>query len=220
MTNDDLPTNNRFTRFRKYYKPLEPLINKPKNRIYTAIIFSFLAISLFGWFAIKPTIQTILILRREIADKTEVNNRLEQKITTLIAAQAAYQEVQSQISVIDDAIPAYPNALDAVYQIRNLVNDTTATMSSLTSSGVPFTITKDPKITTNNINNFIAFNLSTAVSGSYNSLENILANLDNFRRMVVVDTFSISPTSTAVKTASGSAEGLNMSLQLRSFYMQ
>jgi Tfp pilus assembly protein PilO len=220
MNNDDLPTNNRFTRFRKYYQPLEPLINKPKNRIYTAIIFSFLAISLFGWYAIKPTIQTIITLRREIADKTEVNDKLEQKITTLIAAQAAYQEIQSQISIIDEAIPPNPEALDAVFQIRNLVNNTSATTSALTSSGVPFTIPKSTTPTTNNANNFVPFSLSTTVAGTYGSLENILSNLNNFRRMVVVDNFSMTPTSTEVKTASGSAGNLNMTLQLRSFYMQ
>ncbi len=53
-------------RFRRYYQRLGPFLTKQKNSQSTAAIFSLLAVSLFGWYAVRPTVPTILSLRREI----------------------------------------------------------------------------------------------------------------------------------------------------------
>ena len=69
-----------YDRYKRYYLSMEPVLTKPVNQAYTAIIFSFLAVSLFGWYAIRPTVQTIVTLKREIADKTVLNKQMEDKI--------------------------------------------------------------------------------------------------------------------------------------------
>ena len=79
-------------RYRKYYHSLEPVLAKPRSKAYTTIVFSFLAVSLFGWYAIMPTIQTILFLQREIKDKTQLSTQMEDKIAALIEAQSYYQD--------------------------------------------------------------------------------------------------------------------------------
>jgi len=89
-----------YQRYKKYYLNLVPLLQQPVSRAYTTIIFSFLAISLFGWYAIRPTMQTIFELKREIADKTDLNQKMEEKISALIEAQAVYQDIETKIPVV------------------------------------------------------------------------------------------------------------------------
>src|SRR5437762_11759734 len=94
-----------YEKYRRYYQSLTPNLDKPENRAYTAIIFSFLVVSLFGWYAIRPTMQTIFTLKREIADNTEINIQMENKISALIEAQAGYQEVEPKIPIVNQALP-------------------------------------------------------------------------------------------------------------------
>src|SRR4030042_3240810 len=122
--NENLPTQNKFSRFRRYYTAIEPILDKPRTRIYTAVIFSFLAISLFGWYAIKPTVQTIITLRKEIAEKTILNQQMEEKIASLIEAQNQYQAIHPQLSLLKEAIPSNPEAIELVIQTKNLVQTT------------------------------------------------------------------------------------------------
>ena len=113
---------NELQKYHKYYKALEPKLNKPTSKAYTTIVFSFLVVSLFGWYAIRPTIQTIIYLQREIRDKTELSKKMEDKISALIEAQAYYQEIEPLLPVIDQALPSKPDAIPVLIQLRNLAS--------------------------------------------------------------------------------------------------
>src|SRR3972149_7715954 len=109
-------------RYRRYYQSIENITKRPNTHFYTTTIFSFLAVSLFGWYAIRPTIQTILFLQREIRDKTELNKKMEDKIAALIEAQAYYQEVEPLLPVLDESLPSQPDAIPLIMQLRNLAS--------------------------------------------------------------------------------------------------
>ena len=124
-------------RYKRYYQSLEGVAAKPKTRAYTTAIFSFLAISLFGWYAIRPTIQTILYLQKEIEDNKLVSAQMEEKIGKLIEAHATYQSVEDDIPYLTQAIPPAPEALTALGQIRNIAIIRGASISAITSSSAP-----------------------------------------------------------------------------------
>src|SRR3989338_2007521 len=109
-------------RYKRYYQSIEQVANKPQARAYTTAIFSFLAVSLFGWYAIRPTLQTILYLRREIIDKTDISKKMEEKISNLIGAQATYQSVENQLPLLHAALPTNPQAVSLVQQIKKLAD--------------------------------------------------------------------------------------------------
>jgi hypothetical protein len=214
---DNLQANKKFEQFRRYYRALEPELEKPKNKIYTSVIFSFLAISLFAWFAIKPTIQTIIYLQREISDKTVLDKSMEQKIANLIEAQTNYENVKNQLYLMEDAIPVNPDSLDAVIQLKNLVNTTEATISSLQVSQVPiFSDTNDLKQGIPSNNNYA---VNSIVSGMYPDIEQYLTSLVGMRRIFSIDSLTISPDSENEKrTSSTSAKMLRLIIQLKSYY--
>lgn len=215
--NPNLPTNNQFSRFRKYYTSIEPIWEKPKNRIYTAIIFSFLAISLFAWYAIRPTVQTILFLQKDIADKTIVNQKMEQKIAQLIEARANLDEIQPRLYLIREAIPENPDALDLSLQLRNLINTSDATVSSLTLGGIPL-VSSDVKTKAENNISSTEFQIDTLLMGGYPGLESILEQMNMMRRMITVPSMNFSLTSEPSFTGGSAAMPIKLMLKINSYY--
>lgn len=215
-------------RYRRYYQSLEPLFRISKNQNYTAIIFSFLAISLFGWYAIRPTIQTILTLKKEITDKTDISKKMEDKISALIEAQAAYSEVEPFLPVIEQALPSQPDALPLVLQFRNLANLTGVSIFSIQVPSVPLlgqvasASALRAKIAGQNTKQQV-FDISLSVTGDYASLSTFLTGLIEIRRIVSIESTSIVPYRTSDVVASDSAtrntQQLQLALKLKAYYL-
>lgn len=186
-------------RYKRYYQSLEGVAAKPKTRAYTTAIFSFLAISLFGWYAIRPTIQTILYLQKEIEDNKLVSAQMEEKIGKLIEAHATYQSVEDDIPYLTQAIPPAPEALTALGQIRNIAIIRGASISAITSSSAPLlsneqtspnksTVTKG--ISTRKIK---SVQLSFIAVGTYDMLQSIIEDIVSLRRIVTIESLSFTP---------------------------
>lgn len=215
---EDLPTQNRYQKFRRYYRSLEPIFEQPKTRIYTAIIFSFLAISLFGWYAIRPTIQTILTLQKEIEDKKILNQQMEQKIADLIEVQSAYELAKPLIPLIKDAIPANSEPIDAVFQVRQLTGTTTATVSSLQVSSVPLLSQKDTtKPSAATILKTNDFNITAIIHGDYMNIEQYLKGILSMRRILTIQNINIKPDDQFGNSPT-TGKNLRLNVQMKSYY--
>ncbi len=219
---------NEYERYKRYYQSLQPVLDKPANRAYTAIIFSFLAISLFGWYAIRPTMQTIFTLQREIKDKTDIDKKMEDKISALIEAQAAYQEIETNIPIIAEALPPIPDPARAVAQIRNLAHESNVAFNSVIVP--PLALDNDPgptkqKIVTNN--KLADFVVTVSVIGAYADIKNFLEGIMDLRRIVQIDSMTFTPrressTTTASPSATLAAptsSQVQLDLKLKLFYL-
>lgn len=180
--------------YRKYYKSLEPLLSKPKTRVYSTVIFFFLVVSLFGWYAIRPTIQTILYLRREIVDKTSVNQKMDEKINALITAQNLLESVETRLALLTDAAPFDPNAVDVTRQLQQLTTFTSASLSAIQVSTVPIvqTATGASTIKKGSVT-YASFPITISVSGPYAHLAAFLSELLTMRRIITIQSISFSP---------------------------
>lgn len=184
-----LPTQS----FRRYAKNLEPLLKKPQNRVYTATVLSFLVVSLFIWYAIRPTIQTILTLRREIADNIEVSKSMEAKISSLVQAQAAYQAAVDRLPLVDQAVPETSQPVLALTAIRDLANQSGATISAIQLGSAK--LTNPPATSSAALLNQKAekTSFSISVDGKYASLNTFLISLINLRRIITINSITIEP---------------------------
>ena len=218
---------NEYSRYKKYYQSLGETIQKPKNRAYSATVFSFLAVSLFGWYAIRPTIQTILYLRREIKDNVVVSQKMEEKISALVEAQALYQEVQPQLSIVNQSLPPSPEVMSLVAQLRNLANSTNASLSAITIPTVPLAgqdatrSAQQPGAgrgpTTPKPAKLNEFPISIQLSGTFATIQSFLGGINTMRRLTSVDTLTLIPS-----RDSGIAAGTNMlqlTLKLKGYYI-
>jgi len=208
-----------YERYKKYYLSLDPLLNKPTNRAYTAVIFSFLAISLFGWYAIRPTMQTIFELKREIADKTVVDKEMEDKISALIEANATYENIQDDIPLLTQALPIGPDPIRAVVQLRGVASDSGVVIGAITVPPVDLT-TNSPVtstvITSAKIN---SIPMSLSISGDYPSVKAFLTELTSLRRIMQLSSLTFTPKAIVSQVASQSAvqnvTGTNMQVDLK-----
>lgn len=213
-----------YERYKRYYQSIEPEIQKPANRAYTAIIFSFLVISLFGWYAIRPTMQTIFTLKREIVDKTDIDKKMEDKISALIEAQAAYQDIEPDLPLIGQALPNTSDAVRAAAQIQNLAADSHVLIDTISISSVPLSAESKPgiqqKTTTAKLSNFP---VSLSVTGAYTDITAFIRGLLNLRRIVQIDSLFFTPIRSVGTVASGSATTtstrIKLDLKLKLFYL-
>lgn len=185
-------------RYKRYYQSIENVAAKPKVRVYTTAIFSFLAISLFGWYAIRPTLQTVLFLQKEIEDNKRVSLQMEEKIGKLIEAHAAYQSVQPDLPYLTQALPSAPEALTALGQIRNIAIIRGASISAITSSSAPLlskaqsSPNKSPESKNLSNRKIKSVQLSITLFGTYEILREIIEDMLTMRRIITIDSISFS----------------------------
>ncbi len=204
------------TQFHRYYQKISPALKKPKMRASTTAVFSFLAISLFAWYAIRPTAQTIIFLRREIADKTVLNERMENKITALIEAQATYETIKDRLPVVAQALPNNPDAIILARQLRNLAVISGASISAIQIPSLPILgqeATPGAKLAPSKP--LEQFPVSLILSGSYVSLKEFMDGLLKLRRIAGIDTISIKPT----LRLGLPGDALQLSIRLQSYYL-
>lgn len=213
-------------KYRKYYESLEPVFAKTSNKAYTTVIFSFLAISLFGWYAIRPTIQTILYLRREISDKTELNKQMEDKISALIDAQAFYQEIEPLVPAIDQALPPNPDEVPLAIQFRNLANDSGVSIATLQLPATPLIIqnlSANGKTIAKAQTQAPIINFTMIAQGTYGALHSFVEGIQNMRRIASIESMAITkihPIATSSESATLEDQNiLQLALTVRTFYL-
>ena len=202
--------------YRKYYRSLEPILNKPKTKQYSTVIFFFLTVALFGWFAIKPTIQTILYLQREIVDKKEVNTKMDEKINALIVAQAILENIQPQLDVISYTIPSNPQAVDIARQLKNLAENTQASLSAIQIASVPILVATPSSTLPSSIVKHTAIPITLSIDGSYNVLASFMNGLLAMQRIVMIDSVSFSPSKSGLPQAK--TNDIRLQLKLTAYY--
>jgi len=197
--------------YKKYYQQLEPMLAKPKTRTYSTVIFFFLVVALFGWYAIRPTIQTILYLRREIIDKKEINEKMDTKINALIQAQALLENVQTKLPLAADAIPQNPEAIDVVRVIRDLASQAGASISAIQVSAVPVIVESSASASSKAfaVKN-VEFSITASIEGTYQTLSSFFTNLISMRRVFVIDSLTFSTNKSSQTVVASPLIQLNM----------
>lgn len=158
---------------------------KPTLRAYTEILLTLFAISLFGIFAIRPTIKTIGKLTQEIKAKEETLLTMNQKISNLQSAKDLYDREIEKIILVDEAIPVNPQPQLLTLQIEELAKANGVYVNNLSLENTTFYgVQPDPK------DQDLAFNLN--VTGNYQNLLKFAEEIENLRRPVKFDGFLIS----------------------------
>lgn len=160
----------------------------PVARVSLELIFSILAVIFFAIFAIKPTLQTMSELVKEIEDKKSLDEQLGQKIASLNTAQTQYQNFSSQFYLLDAAIPKTAELVESLKVVEKLASDNGIVIQGITISSVPDEIVKaDADKATRNI---LTFNVD--LSGDYLKIRQFIDDLMKSRRMMLVDQVNFS----------------------------
>ena len=203
-------------RFRRYYRNLEPIFKKPKARTSVAAVFSFLAVSLFLWYAVRPTAETIFYLQREIADKTATSQQMEQKISSLIQAQSAYENVKDRLPLLDQALPHQPDAVILARELRNIADASGASVSAIQIPQVPIiTNESTPGANLAAAKPLETFPVTVVITGQYQQLKSFLTNVLSLRRITTIDQIAFKQ---GGGDANAPANTLQLFIRLKTYY--
>ncbi len=167
------------------YIALLPDLKKEKTQKYSSIVFSLLALSFFGLFAINPTLSTIAKLRKELSDNKFVDSQLQEKIANLSTLQEKYNIVEQDIPIVLAAVPKNPQVPLLMGQIQAVVKETGVEVTNLQSFEVEI------PGSSNNQKKYSAFSFSAGVQGNYENLNNFISALSGMERVISLDTLSI-----------------------------
>lgn len=205
-------------KYRRYYQRLEPLFKNRKTQAYFMVVMSLFTITFFSAFAIRPTLKTIVSLNKQIQDKSSVDERLDQKITSLIEARDAYQAIEPTVPLIYAALPQtadFPSLLRRIeiavtlnqgivsgIQFEPIVlhsQDAAAVVPLPTTNETTSTETNEESVdstvttlesSTSELFTSIGFSLS--VQGDFQNLINLLDYLTKLDRLITIKTVQIS----------------------------
>lgn len=206
----------KYHRYRRYFVDISRFYQKKKARVYTGIVLSILAVAFFLFFAIRPTLVTITSLLKEIKDKREIAEQLEDKINALNSAQIEYQRIEKDLYLIDESLPVNADVSLLLRQLEALARKNNVALGPIQFEE---TILKGEEVTPANKTKkktevgeaAQSVNFSLAVAGNYNQLKSFLGALTRLRRLVLVDAFAFQ---TGKKE-----EGLVLSLNAKAYYL-
>ncbi|OGG14941.1 hypothetical protein A2875_03190 [Candidatus Gottesmanbacteria bacterium RIFCSPHIGHO2_01_FULL_46_14] len=206
-----------YQQYHRYYQIVTEMRKRPNTHLYTTIAFTFLSISLFAWYAIRPTLQTILYLRREIKDKTEVNQKMEEKITALIEAQNNLTQIEPNLPLLSQALPSTPDIIRIMSQLNALAGVTQASISAVRVSDVSVTGATVSASVAQKPGTPYELSFGMTLTGTFEQLQAFLNGMIDMRRIITVEKINFSPSSSG---RNESANGpLQLTMKLRAYYL-
>lgn len=178
-------TNLTPAQYREYLKLL-PNLKDEKAQLYTMLAFTLAAMSIFGIFAINPTLSTIVELKRQLADLHFVYEKLVTKTQNLSTLQQKYLSLTDDLPVIFDAVPLKPEIPKFIAQVNALLTRSNLQIKSLQTYGVE--ITPNKKALGKNASSFV---FSLEAEGTYKDMLVFIQTITRVNRLVTIDLVSI-----------------------------
>lgn len=181
-----------YPKYRQYYSRLEPFINRPEIKTYTSLILFLLTTSFFLLFAVKPTLNTITSLNRQIEDGKYTDQKLQEKINALSTAQVEYNKVIALLPLINSALPDNPAVVKFAKSIEAVAGSAGVNIVSLQFSPVDIYNQEMPIVKeTVSVADLEEHNYTIVFSGSYKNLVAFHEYVRKIQRLSLTDKFMI-----------------------------
>lgn len=147
---------------------------------YLYIALTLFTVSFFGFFAITPTLSTISNLKKQYEDNKLVYEALNQKLSNLQLLDFQYREIQPDLELIYSAIPRTSKIPYLTRQLENIASLNGVSLTRLNSGNLEIfpNIKRDP---------IYSFSFTISVAGNQTSVNNFIADIINFDRIIGVE---------------------------------
>lgn len=190
---------------RKKYLEILPGMREKRTQAFTALTFTLIALSFFGFFAINPTLSTIAQLKRQLSDSQIVDKKLGEKIVNLGLLYQEYSLLEKDLPPVLAAVPKNPKASLLIGQLQSLAQESNLTIKKIQSLQFELVQPKDSSA------NYSSFDFSFEGEAlSYNDVTNFLSSLINFDRLITIENLSI--------TSAGEGGALKISLKGKTYF--
>ncbi len=184
-----------YAKYSRYFQNLRQVYEqKAEVKESIELLLTFLTISFFIVFALRPTINTITELISSINSQKEIQNKLETKLSDLSRARQGYTQQEKRLFLVDQALSRDPapdfflRQLEGLAAAHNLNLKSFSVGESLLYGQAPKEI-KEPRnkpLVAGTKQTVIAF----IINGSFENAMEFLQDLENLRQIFTVETFS------------------------------
>lgn len=182
----------------------------PIAAVSTELLFTIVFILVLAIVAIQPTLKTMADLSKEIEDKTKLNKSLQDKVAALNTAQAEFYRWQTQLALLDTAIPNNQHTILDVKLFEKLASEKNVVIGKISLSEYPDAtqpLSQKPKVND--------LPISITIQGDYLSIKNFVSALLDSRRVFVINSINFS-----VSTSRGGQQDLTATLSMNAPYYQ
>ncbi|MCL4397858.1 hypothetical protein M1403_02395 [Patescibacteria group bacterium] len=192
-----MATSSNSARYRRYFAYIQPVLTDPVVRSYFALIASLILITFLILFALSPTINIILGLRKKIDDQNRILKALNDKVNALVLAEDVYQRISPQLPLLETALPTEPQPQDLIFDLHKTATAAGVTLSGLQFEDIPLSTeaaktagkTEKKAVT---VANLPTVNFSLAVNGTELQTRDFLGRLENQLRYIRLSSLSFS----------------------------
>jgi Tfp pilus assembly protein PilO len=170
---------------KKYFEML-PDFKEERTQKFTTLVFTLIALSFFGLFAISPTLSTIANLNKQLSDDKFVDQQLQNKINNLYLLQQKYSELVADMPYVLDSFPNNPQAPLLVAQLQSLAKNSNIAVASLQTFEVEI---PNSSVDTKK---YYAFYFSISANGPYDNLSKFVNSVIKMQRIVSINILSLS----------------------------
>jgi len=164
-----------------YLNSIVRQVGREKLVAYLYTIFTLFSVSFFILFAINPTLSAISNLKRQYEDNLLVYQSLQKKIAALSSLNLQYQQFRSDIPLILDAIPEFPEAASFTRRVEKIAIENNVKMEEFGLGTVElFPAPKKEK-------DFYSFSFNLKARGSGENINKFILDLINLDRVVTID---------------------------------
>lgn len=179
-----------------FSKPLDIYQYLPKKREETRfwqkteIAGTFMLITFFLVFAVRPAILTITKLYGEIKQKEELSKKMKRKLQDIISAQVIFSDVQEKYFLVYSGLPETPRYVYTAVQLKGSMNSSNSDWDEFEFNTKSETKVQDENA--KNDSNLRRKTISIQKKIDFTSLSALLNELDNNRRLFTIDSISVS----------------------------
>lgn len=170
--------------YSRYFTYIQPTLRSPIVKTYGSTVFTLIAMSIFIFFAIKPTVETIVVLQKKLDNSREVLKKITQKSEDLIQARKNYQNIDQETKYkIASAIPGNTQIHTVIQTLEATALYNQASISALQIQ--PLTIESKDK--TAKELKLAEIEFTYKVEATYSNLLNVLDQLKSANRLITID---------------------------------
>lgn len=193
----------------RYYTYIRPIMRNKFARTYSSLIFSIITISIFSFYAIRPTVTTILSLQKSIEEQNQILSSLKEKVNNLVQGKKNYDEIPAATKdKLNNLVPETANLSGLINSLAFAAEDAEATISGLQFQPIDI-LQPSNKPTKNAQISQVDFTIN--VQGSFSGLMKMLSTIKRLDRLIVISSINFT------QPAEGS---LVMSITGKAYYLK
>lgn len=197
-------------RYSRFYTYIKPMVKNQIVRDYGPLIFSVITSAIFAYFAIKPTLSTIVSLQKTLEEQKQTLAQIDQKTNDLTLARKNYQNIPpGALTNLNNMIPNYPDLAFIIDNLNQLANVNQATVSGLQFQ--PLDLNNPSATPSQKTLALSQIDFTINLQGSYENLTKILDNLGKSARLMDIQSVTFTKPETGP---------LLMSIVARAFYFK